>query len=284
MSVVNVLTKDAQDIDGLDAWISAGSFNTYNSSFLFGKVLNKLEFQVFGDYYTTQGADLFVEQDQMSLYDASTANMGISSISLAPGTYQEDRQRVDLSWKATFADFTIHGRFRDRQRGPFLGGYYALNERSSEDTRHFYTELEYRRYLTERLEFSGKVYVDDYSIEMLQQAADGIVLSPEYAPQDLLTFPEGLMFEYCGDSNRMGIEGIINFRLFPNNDLTLGATYEYFTVTDVSLRTNEVNVYLPAPPDQLQDVRLALSGDSNRILPACCGSVCARYLADTART
>jgi len=251
VSVVNIITKDAQDINGTEISIAAGSFETFNSSFLFGKTLNDLEISFYADYYTTDGAKLFINADSMSLYDEDIPN-GFPSISLAPGEFREERERLDFSYKLKYLGFTLHGGFFSKHWGPFLTDTYVLNQDSTEDVQHSYLALEYRRFFTERLEFSGKIYADDFRSERLEQVAPGITFSTP--SDDLFVYPNGLIWKYRAKSWRIGGETQINYRLFENNDLTVGAACEYLAVEDFRIRTNEFNYIRGFPPDELHDL------------------------------
>ena len=256
VSVVNIITKNAQEIDGAEAVFGVGSFDTYNPAFLFGKILDDFEMTFYADYNTTNGAPLFVEADALSMYDAALGPSGIEPLSLAPGTYRVERERIDLSLKMSYHDFTFHGKFLERQRGPFLTSFYALNDSSHEDVRHIYADLEYRRYLTERLEFNGRIYADDFLLDFKQQVGQGLRLPVEKETgREFIEFQHGLLSEASAKSQRVGGEGVLDFRLFKNNDLTLGATYEYFAVDDVVYRTNEFAPLLGTDPNQPEDIQ-----------------------------
>ena len=260
VSVVNIMTKEAQDIDGLDISFGAGDFDTYNPSFLFGKMFGELEVTLLADYYATHGAKLFMAADKMSLYDTAAESPGSVPISLAPGTYQEDQEQFDLSWKIDYHTLTFHGKFLDKYRGPFLSHYYALNHDSYEETQHVYADGEYRRHFTERVEFKGRVYADAYTFKQVEQAGRGIILpTPDRGWVEL---QDGLISESQGKSQRFGAECQFDIRLLHQNDLTIGMTYEYFTVNHIGLRSNvfQGNDGLTTPEDiqeLIPDLRLS---------------------------
>ena len=254
VSVVNIITKEAQDINGLEVSMGTGSNHTINPSFLYGEALNDVNLTLYFDYYTTKGDKFFINSDSMTGYDSLTG----STVSLAPGSFSEEREKIDLSYKVRYHDFTLHGKFYDKHRGPFLTNAFVLNEDSTEDTRHFYTELEYSRFLTERVEFHSKVYVDYYEYDVFENFARGITL---FSDNDkLLTYPNGLSNNIHLESWRFGNEEQLNVRLFKNNDLTLGFAYEYSSVGDVSYLTNIYNVDVGVDPDVLLDIREFVSG------------------------
>jgi outer membrane receptor for ferrienterochelin and colicin len=251
VSVVNIITKEAQDIDGTEISVGTGSFDTFNASLLFGKTLNELELSFYADYYTTDGDKLFINTDWMNLYDENTSGI-FPPISLAPGNFRDEEERFNFSYKFKYLDFTLHGGFFSKHWGPFLTEGYILNEGSTEEVEHSYLDLEYRRFFTERLEFIGKMYADVFGGERVEQVAPGITLP---TPSDeWFVYPNGLIWKYRANGWRIGGETQINYRLFDNNDLTVGAACEYLAVEDFRVRTNEFNYIRGFPPDELHDL------------------------------
>jgi outer membrane cobalamin receptor len=253
VSVVNIITKSAQDINGTEVSLGAGSFHTLNPSLLFGKTLNELEVSLYADYYTTAGAEFFINSDMMSLYDDAHTSEGLPPISLAPGTFREERERLDLAYTLKYRDFTLHGGFLDKSWGPFLTDSYILNKNSTEDVRHIYADLEYRRFFTERLEVSGKIYADQFHIKTFEQVAPGLSIL-NTTNNTIFVYPNGLITKFHARSWRTGGEVQSNYRLFKNNDLTVGVACEYLAVDDVHIRTNEDNYTRGYPPDELHDL------------------------------
>lgn len=254
VSAINIITRSAQEIDGLEITLGAGSFQTFNPSFLFGKTLGDLEITLSADYYKTDGAELSIGTDVATLYDEFGRPEGFDPISLAPGNFREERERIDLAYKIQFLDFSLHGKFWEKHRGPFLTEWFALNEDSTEDTQHIYTDLEYHRFLTERIEFRGRIYADHFRLETTEQVAAGIAFS-ESDENGYVVYPEGLIFRASAKSWRLGSEDQVNIRLFEGNDLTIGIAYEYFSVEDATFRTNIFNAERGLPPNELEDIR-----------------------------
>ena len=64
-----------------------------------------------------------------------------------------------------------------------------------------------------------------------------------------------MISNFHAKSWRVGTEGRLDFRLFKNNDLTIGGAYEYYAVDDASLQTNVFNAESGLPPNALQDIQ-----------------------------
>ncbi len=254
VSVINIITKRPQDIDGTEITFGAGNFGTFNPSLLFSKTLNEVDMTWYVDYFVTAGAELFMSADAVSLYDETSLPVGEETVSLAPGNFQEEQEQFYLSWTLDYLDVTLRGGFSDKQRGPFLTSFYALNEDSAEDTRHLYSEVEYRRFLTKRLELSSRVYGDYFWLKTTEQVAPGILLSSS-DDSEYIAYPEGVIAKERAESWRLGSEIQLNIRLFENNDLTIGTAYEYASVENVTSRTNKYNADLGISPENLIDIR-----------------------------
>lgn len=255
VSVIHVITKSAEEIDGFKVALGAGSFDSYNPSFLFGKAFDDFEVAVSADYFTTNGAELMIEEDGLTDYDGMVQELGLGPFSLAPGILREEREKIDLSWDVNYRNISFQGKFLEKHLGPFLTNFYSLNHDSFEDTRHLYVDLKYHRYFTEELEFDGRLYADSFSLDTNQQVGRGLVLPS--SDQTWLEFPDGLIVRYGTESQRYGAEGQINLQMFRNHDLILGVAYEYLEIDDGFFRTNVFSDGLdldPADPVEIQDL------------------------------
>ena len=246
VSDVNILTKHAQENDGIEAGMEIGSDHTYHPTFLIGKTLNELDMVFSADYLTTDGAKLSMNADMASVYDDFSGTAGYPPASLAPGTYRNAREKLDLSWKLTWNDLAFTGKLLDKQTGPFLTDWYMLNDSSSEDMTHLYAEFAYDRYMTERVEFDARVYMDCFKLAQFQQVAPGLTIFDE--EQTWRTYSDGLILDGSEKSQRFGAEAKWHVRLSSQNDLIIGTAYEYFQTNSLAVQTNLNS------PDAVQDI------------------------------
>lgn len=256
VSVINIITKSAHDIDGVDVSIGAGNFQTFNPSFLFGKIINELEVTLYADYYTTEGADLSFKEDALSLYDRYTALDDIEPISQAPGEFRDTRENFNFAYTLRYQGFSLRGRFMNKQREPFLPYFTdlaALNTTSQEDLVHAYTDMEYRRFLTERLELCTKAYAGYYQVDRHEQFAQGLTVF-DAEGQIFGRYPNGLITKVYAEAYRIGLEEQMNLRLLKNNDLSLGIAYEYWKIHNASFLTNSANLELGYSPNELVNI------------------------------
>ncbi|GAK54652.1 putative outer membrane protein [Candidatus Moduliflexus flocculans] len=245
VSVVNILTKHAQEINGIETGMEIGSDHTYHPTFLIGKTVNDLELVLSADYLTTDGAKLSMAADTASIFDELSGAEGYLPASLAPGTYRDTREKLDLSWKFNWNDLAFTGKILEKQTGPFLTDWYMLNDASSEDMTHVYAEFAYDRYLTERVEFDTRAYMDFFELTRNQEVAQGLTILSE---DQWITYPDGLILDAYEKSQRFGAEARWHIRLSSRNDLTIGTAYEYFQASNLEIRTNVDS------PDTVQDI------------------------------
>ncbi len=63
-AVVNIITKEGKDIDGVKVSAGIGSFNTYNGNLLMGKRFMNMDVFVWGSIYQSDGQEVFVPASQ----------------------------------------------------------------------------------------------------------------------------------------------------------------------------------------------------------------------------
>ena len=101
LAVVNVITKDTEDIDGFQWTGSYGRFDTQNYNMLFGKEYGELKISGFFDYFDTNGFSKKIEQDIIQPPDSG---------SMAPGRSQNQREKTDLNLKLSYKNLEIAGK------------------------------------------------------------------------------------------------------------------------------------------------------------------------------
>lgn len=97
VAVINVITKDTKDLEGLEVFLTGGSFKTKKIDVLGGKnYANGV--QVFGslDYWQTDGPDLLIESDLLTG----------TPFSMAPGYADTAYEAIELLLKVTYKNFS----------------------------------------------------------------------------------------------------------------------------------------------------------------------------------
>ncbi|MDM8522416.1 TonB-dependent receptor plug domain-containing protein [Desulfococcaceae bacterium HSG8] len=91
--VINVITKDAGDIDGCQLTAGAGTYDTRQYNFLFGKTWNDTDIVFNFNYFKTDGFQPYIEQDVQTGLDQRFG----TDASLAPGRSKADQEQYDVS-------------------------------------------------------------------------------------------------------------------------------------------------------------------------------------------
>ena len=159
LAVINIITKDAKDIDGVKVSSGYGSFDTYEENIVFGKKVGKVDISGMIHYRQTSGFDGIVESDSQTRIDNS---FGFPAASQAPGRVEDWRQEYDLNLKADYKGVYFEGWYSNRNRGPFIGPQYALNDESDVETNYVFGEVGYKKTFEERLTFKPRVYYDQF--------------------------------------------------------------------------------------------------------------------------
>ena len=217
LAVVNVITKDTEDIDGFQLTTSGGTFDTQNYNMLFGKEYGNLEISGFFDYYDTEGFSKKIEQD---------AIFG-KPFSKSPGRSQNEKEKIDLNLKLSYNNLEIKGKYMKKRREDYIGVGNVLNDETIIKTTYIFTELTYKLALGEKLNIIPKIYYDQHNYDpFFEQRPDGFTTSG-------IVFPDGRKGLTTFKARTIGFENQLNYNVFEGNELTFGFQYEYIHLHDV---------------------------------------------------
>jgi len=237
LAVVNVITKDTEDIDGFQFTTSGGAFETQNYNMLFGREYGDLQVSGFFDYYDTEGFSKKIEQDVIFGDPASKT----------PGRSHNSREKTDLNLKLSYNNLYVKGKYMKKRRKDYIGVGNALNDDSMLKDTYIYSELIYKLPLGEKLEITPKMYYDQYSFDPLfERRPDGLV--------NLLgTYPDGIQGKTTFKQRTIGFENQVNYKLFEGNELTFGFLYEWMHQHDIKSAEFTFNPITSAPLSSPQD-------------------------------
>jgi outer membrane receptor for ferrienterochelin and colicins len=244
LAVVNVITKDTEDIDGFQLTTSGGSFDTQNYNMLFGKEYGDLKILGFLDYLDTQGFSKKIEQDVIFTSPASKS----------PGRSQNRKEKTDLNLKLSYKNLEFKSKYMKKRREAYIGLDDALTEETMISTTYMFSELIYKSSLSEKLKMITKMYYDQYNDEsFIESRPDGFQLSATPA----FTYPDGIKGLARFKQKTIGFENQFNYNIFKGNELTLGFQYEWIHQHDIKHASN-INpltlVSLPSVTDFSKDL------------------------------
>lgn len=89
LAVINIITFDAKDIDGIKVSGGYGSFDTEEGNIVFGKTYGKVDISGMLRYRHTDGFDGIVESDIVTQIDTALASLGFPPSSQAQGRVED---------------------------------------------------------------------------------------------------------------------------------------------------------------------------------------------------
>lgn len=140
--VINIITKTASDMDGLDIGFRAGEFALKEGWLQYGGNLDELEVAFSFQAGDTNGQRRTVGADAQSFFDQSFG----TNASLAPGPVNVGRRYVDTRLDLTFQNWQLRVGFqgRDRVGAGVGGGAQALDPVGESTSTRFNTDLTYQ--------------------------------------------------------------------------------------------------------------------------------------------
>jgi len=108
--VINVMTKTASDIDGTQAGVRTGSFDTHSVWLLNGSKIGGVETALSMEYSTTDGQNEVIQSDKQTLRD----NVSGLNDSLAPGEVNLGLRLFEAHFDAKYQDFNLRLGYQGR--------------------------------------------------------------------------------------------------------------------------------------------------------------------------
>ena len=257
VGVINIITKDAKDIDGVKVSSGYGSFDTYDENIIFGETHGDVGVSGMVHYRQTNGFDGIVKSDSQTIVDNSLSSLGFPKASLAPGKVHDGRQEFDLNLKVAYKDFYVEGLYINKNVEPFIGPQYALNNESDVENNYVFGEAGYKKTFEERLTLKPRIYYDQFDRNIYTESLpkDATVSSDtdgDGVADTYYTYPDGHIANSKVIERVLGTEIPFDYELFDGNMLTLGLEYRYIKQTNVHFLSNVDPVTLE-PLDSVQD-------------------------------
>ncbi len=154
--VINIITKDGGDLDGITASGQYGSYQSKEGNLSYGKKLvNGLEVLVSGSGMDTRGQDLYFPE-----FDAPETNNGIFE--------DGDREEAySFLTNLSGSDFTCQARLYSRAKGIPTGSYETVfnDNRSKDVDKGGSAELKYTPRLDETKDLLARIYYQYYGFD-----------------------------------------------------------------------------------------------------------------------
>lgn len=217
VATINIITRDADEIDGLEAKAGGGSFDTFKGN-LVGAAGHGDKVAVSGsfDSYRTAGPELRVESDVLRN----------TPYSAAPGAPDLDVKQTDAFLKVVAGDLAFRGHYLASRKGYYIGFGYALTDEtnSSCDIDNYWGEITYNRRVGVDLAATLKLSYDHYQQEpFVKSLPAGFNHS----------FPEGRIGRPFMQNRSLNTELQLDWDPFPGNHVIAGLGSESLKQYDV---------------------------------------------------
>jgi iron complex outermembrane receptor protein len=252
--VINIITKNAADIQGTELGARAGAFQSRNIWLQHGGQYGAVDFAVMLDWAKSDGYDGRVEEDAQTQFDAVFGQYGAPPASQAPGALNTQRDLLHLYLDAGFGK---HWRWRgslrqNKNAGRGLGISQALdpeNSTSTANSDNFSTDLTYHN--------TGFAANWVLQAQLAYQYIDGFGDYTMFPPGAFGgAFPEGFFWQAGNKSDELRLESNALFRGWSNHALRVGAGWQQSRLRDVTARRNwgmDLASGMPYPLGDMQD-------------------------------
>ncbi len=146
--VINVITKNADSIDGVEVSAGAGSFKTQQASIAYGAKHDTMRYSFSLDYYKTDGdQNRTVNTDAQTLFDQSPLNTNASLASgpKGPGVFQTQAEHIDLRAEISNKKWNLRlWNWMRKNMGLGPGESQAIDTQGSFDLNNYLLDVTYQ--------------------------------------------------------------------------------------------------------------------------------------------
>ena len=229
--VINVITKEAEDIDGVELTARGGSYDTQQYNLLYGKTFSDLEVAFDFNYLKTHGFRGLIEEDFQTQLDQIWVPLGFAPASLAPGRTNSDLEKYDTQLTLNYKGFKFDGKYTDKKYDHPTSWTSALTNKTIYDGKGYSLTLSYETRIWEGLDLYGKVYrnKDEGTGDNQWFPPGHVTRTPNPAPPPPfipVVMPDGLLWNPKLESTRTGIEFQTTYKMSDSNTIVVGASYE----------------------------------------------------------
>ena len=176
--VINIVTKNANEIDGTQTGIRYGSFNTKEAWLLHGGSYAGFDIAFMGEIKSTDGHHENVHSDFQNFSDSLFPTPPFPDASLAPGSTNNNRDNIDLRLDVRKDNFTFRGglqRRRNLETGFGVGA--ALDPNAEYESDRWNADLTYH----------NPEFTEDWDVQLQTSFFN----TSQEVDEDTLVFPPG---------------------------------------------------------------------------------------------
>lgn len=228
--VINIVTKNAAELDGFKTGMRYGNFNTKDWWLSYGKTGAGFDIAASVEIHDTDGHSENITADAQTFLDAISG----TNASLAPGSVNLNRRNLDAQLKLGYGHLVLNTGIQLRQdQGLGVGLAPALDSAGQGSSKRYSTDITYDNPdYTENLGIKASVSYN----HITQEVEDNLVLFPPGSRGPFLDplgsplfppFPNGIIgnpevFERHSRANLL-----TTYRGFNNHEVLIGTGYYY---------------------------------------------------------
>ncbi|PPK75730.1 iron complex outermembrane receptor protein [Methylobacter tundripaludum] len=164
LAVINIITQNAKDLNGLHTSAGWGSFDTQQYRASWGKQFkNSAEAALHFNFTDTNGINSPIPADSLSVQGLNSA---------APGKSQLTEGRYDLEWQLGYQDFKLDGRYINKKTGAFFGTATVLSDdRTQQEYSDYFLRLSRTWKIQDKFTVDTQLFHDFFSMDNIWQLA-----------------------------------------------------------------------------------------------------------------
>lgn len=245
LAVINIITKRAADIDGIEAGAGFGSHDSQEYNAMFGKTVAGVDVTGFARFFNTNGLSDTIKTDALAGQPSSNT----------PGDTDDGRKNIDLNLSMEYKDIRFVAKYVNKDTEPFVGSNYVLTDDGENRFNYVTGQLSYKWDVDDKLTVEPKVYYDQYDMQFFgEPRPDGFTIQSDIDQDgDLEAFPEGMLADTFATNRRVGGDIKADYKLFDGNSLTVGFDYKWERQTNVDFHAN-FDPLTNASLDSIEDV------------------------------
>jgi iron complex outermembrane receptor protein len=212
MAVINIITKQAEDVSGAEFTAGVGSDDTKKVNVQFGHQADNLS--VAGNFHVsdTNGFDEYVRSDSIGQADHVD--------------YWQTRYEGSVNFQV--GDFSGQARYLQRESGSYLGANNVLSNESDQEYIDYFFELAYSKALSTLLSVNVKTYFDHFEFDNTW----------ELLPEGFNGNPDSFFVRSPVKHDVTGIDMQVDLQLTDRHKVLLGAMHEHQSQYDVAFWSN----------------------------------------------
>ncbi|WP_353570859.1 TonB-dependent receptor [Candidatus Albibeggiatoa sp. nov. BB20] len=232
--VINIITKTAKEIDGTEAGVRLGSFDTQDTWILHGSEWQGFNITAMLDFAKSDGHQRIVESDAQTVFDGVFG----TSASLAPGEYGSELTTYDARFDISKQHWQLRAGFHKAdQMGVGTGNAQALDPTKPLNEERTNVDLTYHNpTITDNWDVKAQIsYFRSHILGDYQLYPPGTFIGVAY-PFGFLGHPS-----YTEDHTQLNLSG--TYRGFNNHQIRTGVGYAYYDL----LKVGHVGNFGPNP-------------------------------------